>query len=41
MNVDLPTMAGADSQANGLDQQGAPNPYGNVFMGVSTPPGLR
>ncbi|KAF2436391.1 hypothetical protein EJ08DRAFT_578598 [Tothia fuscella] len=46
MNIDVPTMAGAESQTNGLDQQTASNAnsnnnYGNIFMGVSTPPGLR
>jgi hypothetical protein len=52
MNVDLPTpgpLPGSDVQTNGLDshqqqQQSPQNNFlgaGNVFMGVSTPPGLR
>jgi hypothetical protein len=51
MNVDLPTpgpLPGSDGQSSGLDSQQqqstAQNTFlgpGNVFMGVSTPPGLR
>jgi hypothetical protein len=52
MNVDLPVsgaLPGSEGQSNGLDSQqqqqaSSQNTFlgtGNVFMGVSTPPGLR